>query len=178
MAGGFVLVYGVQRFQLSGTDVGLMTGVLIGCQAVLNPVWGLIGDRFGHKTVLVGGACALALTAATAALATSSIGLILAFIFMGAFISADSTSMLTIIPEFCRDEDRPTYIGLTNTLLAPATALAPLLGGYLAAQIGYQPMFGLAGFVAALGAGCLAILVREPRHVRFVGHLESEQAAA
>jgi MFS family permease len=166
MAGGFYLVYGAERFQISGAEVGLLTGVLIGCQALLNPLWGLIGDRYGHKLVLVGGALALALAAATASLAPSWPWLVLVFGLVGAFLSADSASFLTIIPEFCADEDRPTYIGLTNTLLAPVTTLAPLLGGWLAVQLGYPPMFAFAGLLAGLGAGLLARQVREPRRAK------------
>jgi len=166
MGGGFYLVYGADRFQIGGGEVGLLTGVLIGCQALLNPLWGLIGDRYGHKLVLVGGALALALAAATASLAPAWPWLVLVFALIGAFLSADTASFLTIIPEFCADEDRPTYIGLTNTLLAPVTALAPLLGGWLAVQLGYTPMFALAGLLAGLGAGLLAGHVREPRHTK------------
>lgn len=166
MAGSFYLVYGVERFQLGGAEVGLLTGVLIGCQALLNPIWGLIGDRYGHKLVLVGGAASLALAAAVAALAPSWPWLVLVFTLVGAFLSADTASFLTIIPEFCADEDRPTYIGLTNTLLAPVTALAPLLGGWLAAQAGYPPMFALTALVTAAGAVLLGRRVREPRRAR------------
>ena len=43
MAGSFFLVYGVQRFQLGGAEVGLLTGVLIGCQAMLQPAVGPAG---------------------------------------------------------------------------------------------------------------------------------------
>jgi MFS family permease len=163
MAGGFFLVYGVARFQLGGAEVGLLTGVLIGSQALLNPLWGALGDRYGHKVVLSGGALALALAAATAWLAPVWLWLVVAFTLLGAFLSSDSASFLTIIPEFCRDEDRPTYIGLINTLLAPVITLAPLLGGWLAAQLDYPPMFALAALPACLGAGLLAGWVHEPR---------------
>lgn len=168
MATAFFLVVGVQRLQLDGAAVGLLTGVLIGCQALLNPIWGLIGDRWGHRVVLAGGALALALGAAVAGLALSWPALVLAFILLGAFLAADSASFLTIIPEFCADADRPTYIGLANTLLAPATALAPLLGGWLAAELGYPPMFAIAALLAALGASLLLLVVREPRWAQAV----------
>jgi MFS family permease len=166
MAGGFFLVYGATRFQLGGAEVGVLTGVLIGCQALLNPLWGMLGDRRGHKLVLAGGALALALAAATACLALSWPWLVASFALLGAFLSADTASFLTIIPEFCPDEDRPTYIGLTNTLLAPATALAPLLGGWLVVWLGYVPMFALAALLACLGAGLLASRVHEPRRAK------------
>lgn len=79
------------------------------------------------------------------------------------YLSADSASFLTIIPEFCSPTDRPTYIGLTNTLLSPVTTIAPLLGGWLASVLGYPPMFTLTAVVAGLGAGLLANQVRDPR---------------
>jgi len=46
------------------------------------------------------------------------------------------------------------------------TTLAPLVGGWLAASLGYPPMFALAALVALGGAGLLALLVREPRQLR------------
>ena len=71
--------------------------------------------------MLVGGALALALAALTVWLAPAWPWLVVAFALLGAFLAADSASFLNIILEFCADEDRPTYIGLTNTLLAPVT---------------------------------------------------------
>lgn len=163
MAGGFFTVYAVQRFQLGGAEIGLLTGVLVGAQAVLNPLWGLLADRRGHKVVLVGGAVALGLAGITAALAPTWGWLVLAFVLLSAFLSADTASFLTIIPEFCRAEDRPTYIGLTNTLIAPVSSLAPLAGGWLASVAGFPPMFGLAAALALTAAALLATWVREPR---------------
>ena len=75
-------------------------------------------------------------------------------------MAGDSVSGMNIILEFCAPEDRPTYIGLTNTLLAP------LFGGWLATWAGYREMFVVALVVAALGGGLLTLWVREPRHVR------------
>ncbi|MDZ4720238.1 MAG: MFS transporter [Roseiflexaceae bacterium] len=169
MAGGFLIVYGVQRFQLGGAEIGLLTGVLIGCQAILNPLWGTLGDRRGHKMVLVGGAIALALATLVAFVMPSWPWLVVAFLLIGAFISADSASFLTILPEFCRDEDRPTYIGLTNTLMAPVAALAPLIGGWIAAQFGFPTMFACASIFAIIGAILLWRWVREPRGQASIG---------
>jgi MFS family permease len=177
MAGSFLLVYGADRFQLDGAAVGLLTGVLIGGQALFNPLWGLIGDRYGHKLVLVGGALALACAAVTVWLAPAWPWLVAAFALLGAFLSADTASFLNIILEFCADEDRPTYIGLTNTLMAPITALAPLVGGWLVAQLGYPPMFALAALLATLGAMLLAGWVREPRRAKSAGHAARSTSA-
>jgi MFS family permease len=165
MAGGFFTVYAVQRFELGGAEIGLLTGVLIGAQAVLNPLWGVLADRRGHKVVLLGGSLALALAGIVAALAPSWLWLLAAFVLLSAFLAADSVSFLTIIPEFCKDEDRPTYIGLANTLLSPASSLAPLAGGWLAALLGFPPMFALAAAFALAAGLLLLVWVHEPRNV-------------
>jgi MFS family permease len=164
MASGFYLVYGSDRFNLGGTEVGILTAVLIGTQAILNLLAGALGDRRGHKLVLVLGGVALGIASLLACLASSWLWLLAVFGFLGAFLATGTASFLTILPEFCAEPDRPTYIGLTNTILAPVTALAPLLGGVLVATFGYLPMFVVAGMLALSGVLMLTYSVREPRY--------------
>jgi MFS family permease len=165
MAIGFFLVYGNSRFSLSGAEVGLLTGLLIGSQAVMNLVWGWLADRRGHKLVLAASTFTLALAALIAWLALSKLALMAIFILLGAALTGDQISRLSIILEFAAPEDQPTYIGLTNTLLAPVMTLAPLLGGWLATWLGYPSMFFIATVMAALGGVLLLFWVREPRHL-------------
>jgi MFS family permease len=165
MATGFFLVYANTRFNLSGSQVGLLTGILIGSEAVMALVWGWIGDRRGHKLVLTSSALAMTLAALTAWLATSQTAFIAAFVLLGTAIAGDQVSRLNIILEFAAPEDQPTYIGLTNTLLAPVMTLAPLIGGWLATWLDYPGLFGTAMVIACLGGLLLALWVREPRYV-------------
>lgn len=169
MATGFFIVYGSERFHLSGVEVGGLTAVLVGTQAVMNLLLGALGDRRGHKLVLVLGAFAMALASLVAALSTTLVqtpaALWMIFILLGTALAADSVSSFTIIVEFCAPEDRPTYIGLTNTLLAPVKTLAPIFGGWLAATMGYPVMFVIALSVSIAGALLLAGWLKEPRKV-------------
>jgi MFS family permease len=165
MAVGFFLVYGHSRFSLSGAEVGLLTGLLIGSQAVFNLVWGWLADRRGHKLVLAISTFALALAALMAWLLLSKLALMVIFILLGAAITGDQVSRLSIILEFAAPEDQPTYIGLTNTLLAPVMTLAPLLGGWLATWLGYPGMFFIAMVTAAIGGILLLFWVQEPRQI-------------
>ena len=163
MAGGFFMVDGVQRFAIDGAGVGLLTGVLIGSVALMNLVWGLLGDRSGHKSVLTAAAFLVCAAPLSAYLAPSPLWLALTFALMGSYQAAEQTSALNIILEFCAPEDRPTYIGLTNTLLAPVLIIAPLIGGGLATFFGFQELFIVAAVVGAAGALLLALWVQEPR---------------
>ena len=195
MSAGFFAVYGTELFALDGRGVGLLTAVLVGTQAVLNPLCGLLADRVGHKTVLAGAAFFVAVAPLSAlvigraagageaagaaispyAVGTVPIGLVITFVFLGTFLAADHTSSLPIILEFSAPEDRPTYIGLTNTLLAPILIGAPVLGGWLAGALGYRALFNVALVVGVMALVLMVFWVREPRRTTPV-RLEEEQA--
>ena len=169
MATGFYMVYGTETFATDNTSIArltaLLTGVLIGAQAVTNLIWGFIGDKWGHKTVLVSAAFILMLAALSAYVANSQAWLVVTFILLGTYLAAEQVSALNIILEFCAPEDRPTFIGLTNTLLAPLFAFAPLLGGWLVTVSSFQTLFICTLVAAALGGLSLSLWVKEPRNL-------------
>jgi MFS family permease len=113
--------------------------------------------------VLTGAALAMAGAPLVALLAPSTGWLVLTFVLLGAGMAGEQASSLNIILEFCAPEDRPTYIGLTNTLLAPVLILAPIVGGWLATIFGFPALFIVAALIASGGALLLALWVREPR---------------
>ena len=90
-------------------------------------------------------------------------GLLLTFIFLASYLAADHTSSLTIILEFSTPAERPTYVGLTNTLLAPVLIGAPILGGWLAGALGFAAMFRVSLAVAVVGLCLMLLWVQEPR---------------
>jgi MFS family permease len=163
MAGGFFMVYGKESIPGALEQVGTLTAILVGSQAVMNLLWGVVADRRGHKVVLCGAALFMALAAAAAWVARTPAWMWATFALLGASMSAQAVSHMNIILEFCAPEDRPTYIGLTNTLLAPGM-VAPVLGGWLATWAGYGGLFLVAMAVSLLGVLLLAFWVREPRY--------------
>ncbi|RIK37743.1 MAG: MFS transporter, partial [Chloroflexi bacterium] len=168
MAIGFFTVYGTERFQLSGADIGTFTAVLVGSQAVMNLFWGAIGDRYGHKVVLTSAPFVMVLAIVNTWLAPTAGWLALTFVLLGAYLAADSVSAFNIIVEFAPPAKRPTYIGLTNTLLAPVLTVGPLIGGWLAMTAGYGGLFLTALVVALIGGVMMLLWVREPREVLHV----------
>ncbi len=176
MGVGFFIVFGDESFSLSGADVGLLTAILIGSQAVMQLLLGWLADRRGHKTNLTISGFALALAALLAMGASDLAGLIPAFILLGVGLASDQVSRLNIILEFAVPEDQPTFIGLTNTLLAPVVFLAPILGGWLA-DFGFEPLFALMLVCGALGGLLLHFWVKEPRHIAPVPMAADETGA-
>ena len=61
--------------------------------------------------------------------------------------------------------ERPTYLGLGLTTMAPVAFAAPLLAGLAADAWGFRTVFAIAG---VFGLAALALLigrVRDPRHL-------------
>ena len=165
MGVGFFIVFGNENFALTGADVGLLTAILIGSQAAMQLLLGWLADKRGHKANLTLSGFALALAAIVALGATDLLGLIPAFILLGVGLASDHVSRLNIILEFAVPEDQPTFIGLTNTLLAPVVFLAPILGGWLA-DFGFEALFMLMAGCGLAGGMLLFTWVKEPRYHR------------
>lgn len=163
MAMSFFIVYASGRFGLSGNTVGRLTATSALSQGIMYLVWGLIADRHGHKMVLCLGATSMAAAAVSAALSPVLAGIYASFALMGAAVAAEMISATSILLEFAPPPDRPTYIGLSNTLVAPFRILAPVIGGALAAVLGYTPLFVVATVVSLAGVTLLTFRVREPR---------------
>lgn len=73
---------------------------------------------------------------------------------------ASRISYLAIIPEFSSAEDRPTYVGLFNSITGIAVTLASFLGGVLTDVFSYQVTFSVTGLLVALGLWILLSKVR------------------
>jgi MFS family permease len=134
--------------------MGWMTGTLLGTAIVANIAMGWIGDRWERKWVMEIGLGAAALGALLAWWAPSAAWFYLVFALTAVGNVAIWTIGITMSMDFGTEAERPTYIGMSNTLIAPANILAPFLGGWLA-QIGGYP----AAFLASAAGGLLAIAV-------------------
>jgi MFS family permease len=141
-----------------------MTSVFMGAQIVTNPLMGWIGDRWRHRTVMGVGAYAAAASALLAWLAPSLNWFYLVFALAGIANVAAWTIGLAMTLEFGSEAERPAYIGLANTLVAPSAILAPLIGGWLADTTGYPATFLVSVIGALATALVLQILVRDPQH--------------
>ncbi len=166
MGTSFMIVYASERYAVTGTQVGTLTALLIGSQAVANLFWGVIADRKGHQGVLVAGSLVAALAVTATWAGDGMVWLWVAFIALGVGTAANAVSRMNIVLEFGGAHDRPTYIGLTNTSLAPVTMAAPVLGGWLIDTVGYVPMFVATAVLLVVGGVLLAAWFRDPRRLR------------
>lgn len=162
MAGGFITVYAVSRFRIPDRTAGWFTASLLIGQAISNPLLGRLADQKGHKLVMELATLLTALAMLLSLVANSVAWFFPVFALLGC-ASSGWLSGMSITFEFCSPGDRPTYIGLTNTLLWPPLTLAPVLGGCIAGGLGYRPLFAVALVVSLAGWTLLHRMVQDPR---------------
>jgi MFS family permease len=162
MADAFYAVNAIKKFALPDSYAGIFSAIIMVSMMAGNIIYGYLADHFGHKLNLLIAASSTTI-ACLIALTASNIGIyFIAFIGSASSTSLIQLSRLAIIAELAAEEDRPTYIALTNVITSPFILIS-IAGGWFADQLGYSIVFILAGSFALLSALWFYTMVKEPR---------------
>jgi MFS family permease len=164
MGVGFVSLYAATERGLPESMAGQFTSWMLGAQVITTPIWGMIGDRRGHKGALQFGLICSGLAMVIAVFSTAPAGFYAVFALLGMSSGIMFTTTLAIVVEFASEANRVAYIGLHGTVVAPATMLAPLIGGWLADVAGFGTLFIAAAVCCALALAVLTFAVPDPRY--------------
>jgi MFS family permease len=167
MGFSFYIVYALRHFHMQEVTAGYLTATLTSAQMVANAGMGWLGDRVGHRLMLIIGAASAMLSSLLAWLAPSLIWFFPIFVLTGFANVSIWTNGMTMTVDFSGEEERPFYIGLAQTLTAPATIVAPLIGGWIADTRGFVLTFGLSTVVSLVMISILIFLVKEPRQLSY-----------
>jgi len=165
MASSFIIVYATRRWQLPDSQAGPYTVALLTGQALANLGFGWLADRKGLKLILELSVLFLLACFTLAALAPAPVWFYLVFFLRGAALAGLIMSIVMLAMEFSHPDLRPTYIGLSNTLIGVASGIAPLFAGWLAISLDYRWLFALSAGLASLGFCLLRWAVRDPRYL-------------
>lgn len=129
----------------------------------LIPVWGYLGDKYGRKLMVIRALFGLALSQALIGLAQNVEMLFLFRMIQGA-VSGFIAAALALVSASSPREKSGYAIGLLQTATASGNIIGPLLGGSLADQIGYRPLFFIvAAICTAAGILVIRYVVEDPR---------------
>jgi MFS family permease len=168
MAFSFYIIYVLRRFGIDTITAGFLTAALTIASTAANAIMGWTGDRIGHRFMLVVGALALTLSAFIA-WAAPTFGWFYLVIALAGFANASIWTIgMAMTVEFGTEEQRPIYIGLSNTLTAPATIIAPIIGGWIADAAGFHATFITSAVLGAATVLMLLVFMRDPRPIRQV----------
>ncbi|MBZ0304395.1 MAG: MFS transporter [Anaerolineae bacterium] len=148
----------VQTLLLEEAGVSTVTGLMIGISSAAATATGIyfgrLGDRIGHRKIVVGSAVIAGLSLLPQALVTETWQLIVLYALTGAASGGLVASPSALLAEYTDPGEEGAVYGLDNSIVAGGRALAPLIGSGLAIWLGYRGVFG----VAALMMGALVVV--------------------
>ena len=165
MAMPFYILYAGQTLGLSGSILATLTVAFTLSATVSNLIWGFIADHKGFRLAFL---LAIGLWIASTLLLLFSKGLLLniiVFIGMGAATQGFQSTAINLTLEFGPRDDVPLRIAIANSSSEIAGAIGPLLGGILAASLGYESVFIGSVTFLIIGAALINNYVPEPRWV-------------
>ncbi len=163
MGGAFYTVYVLKRFQIPDALVARYNAVFLVSQALSNFIWGPLGDKKGHKLVVLLGATSIVLSNLLALFSPSFQWFFLSFTLLGFNYSAISVGGTAIVLDFAPREERGLYVGWSSFLSNFPSFFSPLLGGKIADWFGYHWVFWLALGLNMVGLLWILWGVKEPR---------------
>ena len=155
----FLPLYAVDRAGLGAAQAGLLFGAQMLTTIVSRPLFGAVSDRIGRPPMIVGGLGMCAAAVGALAIAQSFAVLLMISAVYGAGLAVTTSSTAALITDL---SDRSRYgaaHGLFGTIFDIGDALGSIIGGLVAARIGYARTFqtaALAAFALAMTFGAIS----------------------
>jgi len=166
MTGAFLAVAAKERFGLADQESAVFTAAAI-VSMIAHGAWvGPVGDRLGNKAVMVISPCLVLAASVCALVAPSPTWFVVAFGITGGLWLVDVLSYCGLVMDYCRGEDKTSFIAVAGTCVAPVSAAAPLVGGLLVQAYGYGTLFATGAGLAALAAVVSACVIEPTRPAR------------
>ena len=155
-----VLPLFANEFGVGATAIGFVVGIFGLSRLFLNLPSGMIGERFGRRLLMCGG---LVLGAAGLFLTGTASSIV--FMALWRFVSGAGSAMymtgaMSFIADVSTPGNRGRLMSLQQGSLLLGTDLGPIIGGFVAATLGYRWPFYMAGMLS--GAAALWVVLRLP----------------
>lgn len=161
----FYSIYAVEKFSLSPAYAGTFSAIVMITNIFANIVFGISADYFGHKINVIVVALFLVCAALIAIISTNVFVYGFVFMFIASAIQSHAISRQPFIAEVSSERERPLYVGIANTLTAPAMLLGIVFGSILG-YVGYEFIFLVVASLALFGAFVLHRFVIDPRSIK------------
>jgi len=157
----YIGALGVRRL----ADIERWSGILFAApfltQALAAPLWGVLGDRYGRKIMVMRALTGIGTTNILAAAVSHVWQLLVLRLAQGGvsgFVAASNALVSASIPR-----DRlGSAMGILQTSLTAGGIIGPLIGGVLADEIGYRLVFVVNGVMCWVASAVVLVWTQEP----------------
>ena len=161
-----ILVLFMKSLGATAVIIGLMFTLYRASSSVSPYISGMIADRIGHTKAIIGSTFFYAVSMLIIALAPNFWYIAVAQIIAGFFFITYTVSADALASKLASKEVRGGVMGARWSIAGAGGAAAPLLGGYLATEIGYRFVYGVCFvFILITGLYFFLALSREEKEV-------------
>lgn len=147
--------------------VNTLTGLVVAAgsvSATVSAVYlGRLGDRTGHRRVLIVSALLAALFYLPHSLVTAGWQLLLLQALVGVFLGGMVPALSALLARYTQAGEEGAAYGLDNSITSAARAVAPLLGAGLAVWLGLRATFVVTAFIHLVAGGVAALTLESAR---------------
>jgi MFS family permease len=155
----------------SPLTLGFALGAYGLTQALLQIPLGVLSDRIGRTSVIIGGLLLFIIGSIVAALADNMLGLILGRALQGT--GAIASTLMALVTDLTSEQNRSKAMAAIGGSIGFSFILAMILGPILTINMGLSGVFWVTAFLGAIGVGIVIFLI--PRTV--VSHHNREVIA-
>lgn len=146
------------------SQLALWTGVTGGASgfalAFMSPLWGVLADRYGRKSMLLRAMVGGAITVGLMGFARGPVDVLVLRLVQGA--TSGTVAAATALVATGTPRHRVGWaLGVLSSSIAVGSAVGPFVGGVAAAAFGVRAIFWAGGLLTAAGAVPVLLLVRE-----------------
>jgi MFS family permease len=164
MAVPFYILYARDLMELSGEQVGAITGAFILAQSLGPFLGGVIADRRGFRFVFLASLITWMLAVVLLMNTEASSGLVGVFALLGAGLGGFEMSAQNLVLEFGSRRNLPMRIAVANSAAELVAAVGSVTGGLLTLFVSLPTIFWIAIGFQITAFTMVLLFVDEPRH--------------
>ena len=141
----YIKSHGFNAFQLA-----LITSMYGLSLVFVSPILGRVSDNIGRRRVIIFGLFMVITSMMLFYLGNSWLALALGRVFEAIGSASVGLIALAKVEDYLKNKERGTYTGINQSIYQLGVISAPLVGGYIAAQMGPRAVFGFSGAIAGV----------------------------
>jgi MFS family permease len=158
----FFTLYVRQRFDVPMTTIGLAMAVMAGVGLISGALGGALADRFGRKTLMVGGLALAGVSSFTMGVVDSLAAFVAVAIFINLIFPLSRPASEAMIADLVEPKKRARAYGLMRVSFNLGVAIGPAVGGFLAER-SYFTLFVGDAFTSLIFAGIILLFIAETK---------------
>ncbi|HOJ93512.1 MAG TPA: MFS transporter [Dictyoglomaceae bacterium] len=159
----FIVVFALKKFLIQETIVAEYTAVLAVSQGLSSFLFGVLGDKYGHKLIISLGKISSITGLLLLLFGNSPTFIYLVYILLGMANSSASVGDQTLSLDLVPKDKKELFLGSLNLIVSPFAFISPLIAGKIVDFWGFEMLFSISLILSLITLCFLLRTVSDPR---------------